>query len=346
MRRFPCDRCGQAVHFAAQQCPTCDGALGYDSETRSIRTLLPTAEPAMFTAWGSSRPLWRCLNTAWGCNWTLPAHTGATWCRSCALTRGRPDDERPAALDAWARAEAAKRRLVHQLDDLGLPVVARSDAIPGGLAFDFVALPGTGGITGHRDGVVTLDLAEVDDRYRDDLRRQLGERFRSVIGHLRHEIGHYYWTTLVQQPGREPAVRRTFGDERVDYGDALAGHYAGATSWDVRRFVSPYAASHPLEDWAETFAHYLHILDATGTAVAHGLLPDPAGAIAGPTATLDFSAVLAAWRSLHVALDAISEAVGSPAVFPVDPLDTVTAKLVVVHELVQLGVAAPVDRST
>jgi hypothetical protein len=277
---------------------------------------------------------WRCMNSAWGCNWMLPAGSDTVWCRSCRLTRGRPDGERPDAVEAWARAEAAKRQLVDQLDRLGLPFEMRSASAPDGLVFDLVYVPGERGVTGHFDGVVTLDLAEADDRYRDGLRRQLGESFRTVIGHLRHEVGHYFWRRLVDRPDSLARFRGLFGDERIDYREAVATYYSeGVTNWDVSRHVTAYAASHPLEDWAETFAHYLHIVDAADTAIAHQLVPaDGVGmAAADVVATGDFDVVLDVWRPINSAVNAIAEAVGSAAVYPFEPSGDVVDKLTFVH---------------
>jgi hypothetical protein len=236
-------------------------------------------------------------------------------------------------------AEAAKRRLVYQLDSLALPVDARSSSAPDGLAFDLVHLPGEGGITGHLEGVVTLDLAETDAHHRDDLRRRLNEPFRSVIGHLRHEIGHYYWDRLVGQTEHLDRFRELFGDERLDYQAAIEAHYSTVgTAWDTNRHVTAYAGSHPLEDWAETFAHYLHILDATETAAAHDLVPrtsvGPSVFVAEAAAALDFDEILDLWRPISAAANAIAESVGAPPVYPFEPRGTVIDKLDFVHQRV------------
>jgi len=330
MRRFACERCGHEVGFAALDCPSCGAALGYDPDAGEIRELLPTVWPVAFTVRGVGRLRWRCLNAAWGCNWTLTAHTAAVWCRSCALTRGRPADDRPDAVAAWAVVEAAKRRVIHHLDDLGLPVVPRSSDPSDGLAFDFVSLPDTGVITGYHAGVVTIDLAEVDDVHREELRHRFDERSRTILGHLRHEIGHHLRVSLVEQPGDTVAFRALFGDERADYASALAEHYAQRPVWDADRFVSAYAASHPLEDWAETFALYLTVLDTTSTAAAHGLVAP--GAHDGPAAGIDLDAILDGWPRLAGSLDAVAHAAGFRS--PLDPHlpDEVRAKVAYVHE--------------
>jgi hypothetical protein len=349
MRIFRCDKCDHVIDFAAQQCPACGSTLGYVHELQTITVLTPATEPATYATRCSDELVWRCLNSAWECNWTLAAHSPVPWCRACGLTRGRPDEDRSDALYAWTLAEASKRRLIHQLDVLGLPVEPRSTAAPDGLAFDFVSLPGAGGITGHLDGLITLDLAEIDDRFRDDLRRRLGEPFRSVIGHLRHEIGHYYWARFVRGDSETAGFRRVFGDERVDYAGAMQEHYTGRNGdWDPRRFITAYGASHPLEDWAETFAHYLHILDATSTAVAHRLITRSGSieSIRGRTTTIDFAAVIDAWRPMNTAVNAIAAAVGAPAVFPIDPSDCVVAKLTYVHERAVAHSSPRTGRST
>ena len=336
MRVFRCDCCGHRVPFGGQTCGTCGAALGYVSDDRTVRSLLPPNDSATYEIVGHDGRWWRCMNSAWGCNWMLTAGSDTVWCRSCRLTRGRPDSERTDAVKAWLTAEAAKRRLVHQLDTVGLLVETRSTSTPDGLVFDLVHLPGERGITGHFDGVVTLDLAEADDRYRDALRRQLGEPFRTVIGHLRHEVGHYFWARLVGRTNCLSSFRDVFGDERINYRESVAAYYSGdAASWDAGRHVTAYAASHPLEDWAETFAHYLHIVDAAETAAAHELVPADAGvAVAETLANGDFDVLLDVWRPINVALTAIAESVGSAAIYPFEPNGDVVDKLAFVHRQV------------
>ena len=337
MRAFHCDRCDELIAFTARTCPSCGVPLGYVCADRSVRSLRTTADPAVFEVLAGGEPLWRCLNTAWGCNWMLPAAGDDVWCRACRLTRGRPDESNPAAVQAWITAEAVKRRLVHQLDELALRIEIRSTATPDGLAFDLVYLPGTGGITGHTEGVVTLDLCEADDVRRDELRRRLGEPFRTVIGHLRHEIGHYYWNRLVAQTDAIDAFRQLFGDERADYAAAISNYYAyGGEVWDPTRHVTAYAAAHPLEDWAETFAHYLHIIDATDTAAAHHLVPSEraAGLASQQVVRLDFRTILDAWRPINAAVNAIAETVGASVIYPYEPAGDVIEKLAFVHRQV------------
>ena len=68
----------------------------------------PVGDDVSYLVDGMATHQWRCLNAPWGCNWMLPAAEGAIWCRSCRLTRGRPDAARPDAITAWSYAETAK----------------------------------------------------------------------------------------------------------------------------------------------------------------------------------------------------------------------------------------------
>ena len=347
MRRFECEHCGSAVRFEDSSCPVCCSLLGYVPAERAIRRLSPVGDDVSYRVAGLEAEQWRCLNASWGCNWMLPAAEGAIWCRSCRLTRGRPDDGRPDAIAAWSLAEASKRRLVHQLDRLRLPIDMQTSAASEPLVFDLVYLPGERGLTGHLDGVVTLDLAEADSAHRDALRRQLGEPFRTLLGSLRHEVGHHYWRHLVVATGGVASFRTVFGDERVDYGEALQRYYAGDVEpWDEESFVTAYARSHPHEDWAETFAHYLHVVDLVDTAADRGLLdigtplddilPVPAGA--------SFSDILRLWVPIADAVDDLADTVGSPTLYPIRPTGAVIDKLTHVHACVTAGRPDPPTR--
>ena len=142
--------------------------------------------------------------------------------RLLSLTRTRPANDDVKGLGAFARTEAAKRRLLFQLDALGLPVVGRDVDPEHGLAFDLLSSEHRPVITGHDDGLITLDLAEGDDGYRESLRVRLDEPYRTLLGHLRHEVGHYYWDVLVERGGtdRRRSGRRS-ATSGADYATAL-----------------------------------------------------------------------------------------------------------------------------
>ncbi len=198
-------------------------------------------------------------------------------------------------------------------------------------------------ITGHDSGVITLDLSESDDAHREFVRQQLGEPYRTVLGHLRHEIGHYYWPSLVEQNGNLEAFRALFGDERVSYEFALGRHYAqGDADW-ADTHVSQYATMHPWEDWAETFAHYLHIDTGLVTARAIGLaIGEPAqsaGHAAWTTrAHVSIGKMVQSWLGLTLALNAMARSIGQSDLYPFVLSPDVVEKLEFVHRCIHAEV--------
>ena len=273
----------------------------------------------------------RCANLELaGCNWLVDA-TGEL-CASCRLTRTRPADDDAEGLEHFRDAEAAKRWLLFELGELGLPVQSWRER-DGGLAFELLSSDRGPVTTGHADGVITLDVAESDDAHREALREQLGEPYRTVLGHFRHEIGHYYWPLLVPEGPARERCRALFGDEREDYGAALERHYETGPPPDwSQRFVSAYATMHPWEDWAETFAHYLHIWDTLQTAGAFGV--NVRGAEAPAPDGGDFRELLDDWLPLTYALNALSRSMGRDDLYPFVLPAPVVDKLAFVHERV------------
>jgi hypothetical protein len=315
VRSFACTTCGQLVFFENTACLRCGSQLGFDREQRELVTLSAGAA--------------RCANLdAAGCNW-LAARDGEL-CAGCSLTRTRPADDDPAALEQFRVAEGAKRWLLFELGELGLPVESWRER-EGGLAFELLSSERVPVTTGHADGVITLDVAESDDAHREALREQLGEPYRTVLGHFRHEVGHYYWPLLVPEGAARERCRELFGDEREDYGAALERHYASGPPADwPQRFVSAYATMHPWEDWAETFAHYLHIWDTLQTAGAYGV--SVRGEAMAPEG--DFGALLGDWLPLTYALNALSRSMGRDDLYPFVLPAPVVDKLAFVHERV------------
>ena len=313
------------IPFETAHCVACRTELAFDPDSQTF--IAVPVEGA------------RCANAPLvGCNWVAPA---GGLCRSCALTRTRPADAD--GLAGLAVVEAAKRRLLFELDELGLAVVARSDAEPGGLAFDLLSSASGPVTTGHADGVITLDLAEADAAQREQRRAQLREHYRTVLGTLRHEIGHYYQPLLAPDPSPErDACRELFGDDRADYQAALDDYYASGPPNDwPERFVSAYATMHPYEDWAETFAHYLHIRDTLQTAAAYGVrvhgpsLPtsDPVPLYSDPLERDDPRSMFEAWLPLTYALNALNRSMGAEDLYPFVIPPPAVRKLRFVHDL-------------
>jgi hypothetical protein len=337
VRAFTCDRCGQLLFFENSLCLRCSTPAGFAATQLELVSLIDGR--------ADTAGLRRCANaTLAGCNWMLEEHDPGPLCRSCRLTRTRPADGDRDGLIAFAKAETAKRRLLFQLLDLGLPL--EED----GLRFDL--LPSRQGpvVTGHADGLVTIDLAESDDAQREGRRVEMGEPYRTMLGHFRHEIGHYYWPMLIERTDALERARALFGDERLAYDEALSRHYESGPPADwSERFVSAYATMHPWEDWAESFAHYLHIRDTLQTAASFGLLVtgpqdtrDPA-LVALPRATPaepEFDEIIDRWLPLTYALNAVNRSMGRDDLYPFTLARSVVDKLSFVHESVQSATGA------
>jgi hypothetical protein len=262
-----------------------------------------------------------------GCNWLADPSSTSGFCFSCRLTRTRPADADLSGLADYYVAEAAKRWLVFSLDELGLPVKVSDGYL--GLAFDLLSSAQSAVTTGYFNGVITFDLAETNDAHREQLRLSMAEPYRTVLGHFRHEIGHYYCELLVLTAGRGEEFRALFGDETRSYSGALVEHYSGGpgSRWPVD-LISGYAAMHPLEDFAETFAHFLHITDTLQTAAAFGLSVGSARADRPARSNRTFADVIAEdWLPLSRALNQINKSLGKGDLYPFLLTEPVIAKL-------------------
>jgi len=285
MKVFHCDHCHQPVFFENTQCVSCGHVLAYLPDFAEIGSL-EAAGGVWFTsplpaAKGRRYRLCRNYVESQVCNWTVTEDEGEQdLCRACRLTRVIPDLGIEGHRDAWCRMEVAKRRLLYSLYALDLPAIEKAND-PSGIAFEFLADPPDPAaprvLTGHEDGVIRINLAEADDAQREHRRKSLNEPYRTLLGHFRHEIGHYYWDRLIAGSDRLEDFRRLFGDDRRNYDEALQTHYqhGAPVDWPAH-YVSAYSSSHPWEDWAETWAHYLHMEDTLETAAACGLSLRPA----------------------------------------------------------------------
>lgn len=327
MQRFNC-ACGNVLFFGNSLCLKCGSEVGYDPRHGIMCRL------------SDGGGLKRCANGIQHavCNWLLPASDARTLCVSCTLNRTIPTlgDARNHTL--WARMEMAKRRLLRTLLNLGISLPSRAEDAVNGLAFDIVSTTVDPAVTtGHLQGVITVNLEEADDTYRQINRQQLGENSRTLLGHFRHESGHYLWHRFLTHldwghPFRN-AFRQLFGNESQDYAAALSSHYqyGPLPDWE-QQFITAYAASHPWEDWAETWAHYLQIVDGLETCESFGIqvrhltlplvtLPAEAGTLppdlaASPAEDGAFLACLQRWLCLSTVLNEISQSLGEPHLYP------------------------------
>jgi hypothetical protein len=343
LRAFACGTCRSLIFFENSVCITCRSPIGFHRPSLQLVVLTPQLRFVN----EDGQTYQPCANRKLAeCNWLAEADAEDGLCSCCRLTRTRPSDSDVDALAAFARTEAAKRRLIYQVDSLGLPSTPRYVDPERGLAFDLLSSRGGPVTTGHKHGLITIDLAEGDDAHREMLRVRLSEAYRTLLGHLRHEIGHWYWDVLIAGSPFLARFRQLFGDEQADYQAALAAHYKQPANdaWE-RSYVSQYASVHPWEDWAETFAHYLHIRDTLQTAAAWGvrvLGPDLALSVAWdaqltarPTDDVDeFGELLRTWLPLTYALNAQNRSMGKDDLYPFVLAPTVVEKLRFAHGVV------------
>jgi hypothetical protein len=347
MRLWACQNCHQALMFENTVCERCGHQLGYLPDEHILSAVEPDGPDWVALAVADRRYRF-CAN--WeqrGCNWMVPAGAGP-YCAACIHNRTIPDISYPANHLRWQKLEAAKRRLIYSLDSLSLPHPSASSGDKEPLIFDFLAdvsgRPPGRVMTGHDHGVITISAAEADDAAREHRRASMGEPYRTLLGHFRHEVGHYYWDRLVRDTGGQESCRRLFGDERQDYGAALEQHYAnGAHLHWQDGFVSPYASAHPWEDFAETFAHYLHIADTLEMAKAFGVRVEP-GAAGAESLSADVAFdpyhadsiddLTGAWLPLTFAVNSINRSMGQPDLYPFVLSPAVIGKLGYIHDLV------------
>lgn len=339
MIHFTCT-CSNTLFFENTLCLKCGSMVGYDLVNNAMKSL--------------TKDYAQCRNGVdFGvCNWLVPV-AGPEYCRACSLNHMVPDLSVPGNQDAWHKMETAKRRAVFTLARLGITPADRK-AQPDGLAFDFLTpIPALCVMTGHKDGVITLNINEADDLYRERQRHHLGEPYRTLVGHFRHELGHYYWDRFFSKSAADDPLlaefRALFGDERADYAQALALYYAnGPTGMWTTTHITSYATSHPWEDWAETWAQYLHIVDGVETAAAFGwasksvpipftpLLPEQVVADT-PEADVSFLSTLNDWAKLSPALNEMAASLGHATMYPFIFTPQTARKILFIHHMVKVA---------
>lgn len=340
MRLFRCDNCGHLLYFENTRCERCGRKLGYGPITNMIYSL--DGGPGIWLAPRvANRAFVFCANAAHGaCNWLVFYQPGADpYCRACRHNGLVPNVDDPTDLAHWQVIERAKKRLIYSLLQLHLPLATRNEDPTHGLSFQFLDEDQSKEpvLTGHASGVITLALKEADDAAREYRRTQFREPYRTLLGHFRHEIGHYYWNILVDNRPELTEFRSLFGHEDADYATALKTYYAnGAPDGWQQNYISAYATAHPWEDFAETFAHYLHLVDTLEMATSFGvnLRPkvDERGELTGdidfdPYASTDINELMVDWVPLSSLINNLNRAVGQHDAYPFVLTPPVLAKL-------------------
>lgn len=291
------------------------------------------------------------------CNWMVPFDDPEEYCASCRLNKTIPNLNEDKNKVLWYRLEQAKRRLLYTLLRLKLPIVSKKENSETGLGFSFLEDQTQDQFgneltlknfvtTGHANGIITINVNEADDLMRTEMREKMQEQYRTLIGHFRHESGHYYWDRLIANSTYLEEFRRLFGDERIDYMQSMQNYYADGPSNNWQNvWISAYASMHPWEDWAETWAHYLHMVDTLETANDFKFNIDNQS-IANPfqmdaehhhdhvyTAT-SFTHLFNDWCQLTKAHNAINRSMGHGDAYPFVISLTALDKLRFVHEVI------------
>jgi hypothetical protein len=349
MKLFKCNHCRQLLYFENNRCEQCRYPLGFIANKLQLVPLVPQ-DNETFKIYNTESGLYRyCANFRYGvCNWLVPAESKFLYCEACALNHTIPDLSKPEYLERWKVLETAKHRLVYTLLRLKLPFLYKSQDWKRGLSFDFLADENRNSsskiLTGHSNGLITINIAEADDIEREMARKAMREPYRTVLGHFRHEIAHYYWDLLIMHSDKLEGFRQLFGDESQNYGEALARHYQqGPPPQWYSQFISSYASSHPWEDWAETWAHYLHIIDTLETAYAFGLSVRPtlvetaasmtAEVNVDPYEIENFNTLISLWLPLSFAMNSLNRSMGHKDLYPFIIPPKVMEKLNFIHQI-------------
>ena len=355
MKLFACTRCGNILHFENTSCERCGCAVGFHVPTLELMTLIPHDRGEGLAEWshpeGNAWTL--CRNHSQGvCNWLVDASSASGLCMACELNRYIPNIDSIEKREGWRSLEFAKHRLVYSLLRLKLPVQSKIHAPSSGMVFDFIdtnqVVPADAEHrTGHADGQITITLDEADPVRREQTRVEMGERYRTLLGHLRHEVGHYYWDLLIYPHSeRLNRFRSLFGDESFPYAQAIQTYYQqGATDGWNQSFVTRYASSHPWEDWAETWAHYLHLVDLMEMGSSLGMSLSPPldredgglsmAADLNPYVEMDMEAFLRKAQALAYGANSLNRCMGLPDLYPFLLTPVVKEKMSFVHQVIR-----------
>ncbi len=353
MRNFSCAVCGNTTYFENRNCIACGARLGFVAQTQTLEALVPGDGDTWELVGGDGQSFRYCANAALDvCNWMVDGVSGETYCRACRHNRTVPSAALPQTLAHWRTIGAAQRHLFYSFLKWRLPAPTREEDTAGGLVFDFLEdrrlADGTieKPMTGYDEGLITIRAAEADDAEREALRAQMHEPYRTMLGHFRHETGHFIWNQMIRDGGLVAECRAVFGDDSVDYGEALQRHYAEGPPLDWQtRFISEYASSHPWEDFAETFAHCLHIVDTLEMARSHQIRLSACGGPAEDIATdpyieRDFEILANLWVPLSITLNSLHHSMGERPLYPFILTSAVREKLGFVHKVITRQVRA------
>lgn len=345
MKIFQCGNCDKPLYFENIVCDNCGHLTGYNDRNGKMLTFNATNNKLVSDREGINYKF--CKNKKYDvCNWVIEENAEEDFCTACQLNRTIPNLKNVNSnnFSKWKNLEIAKHRLIFQLQKIGLPVISKLEDTVNGLCFDFVSNNDNPNLrTGHANGVVTILIKEANSVLREKARKEMAEPYRTLVGHLRHEVGHYYWEVLIRDnPKVLSKFRNIFGDETLDYNNSLQNHYKNGApvNWQ-QNFISKYASSHAWEDWAETWAHYLHIMDMVETSYSFGISVNPiiredaleAKTSIDPYKIEDFNTILQSCIPLSFAVNSFNRSMGIPDAYPFVISLKIIEKLEFVHQL-------------
>jgi hypothetical protein len=340
MKVFQCGNCSHPLYFENIRCEKCGHICGYRAEDRMMLTFDPANQTLLSDRESIAYKF--CQNHEHEvCNWVIPIESADMFCSACKLNRTIPNLGNAKNYEKWQHLEVTKHSLIYQLQKLGLPLPSKLKNKKEGLCFDFVSrLTNKKLMTGHANGVITILISEANSVERERRRKDLSEPYRTLIGHLRHEVGHYFWERIIYTDQKVlDEYRSIFGDERISYADSLTEYYKkpDTKEWQAN-FISRYATAHSWEDWAETWAHYLHIMDMVETAFFFKLKVVLDKEIktkvsVDPYTVKSFDKIVQTSVPLSFAVNSISRAMGHLEVYPFVLTPAIIDKLKFIHKL-------------
>lgn len=311
MQRFSCPACGTAAYFHNLTC-VCGQPLFFDPEAR---VMLNQGEAC------ANRP-------TISCNWIAD---GGQYCRSCAMSYVVPDLNVGDNLLMLARAESAKRWVLANLSCWQWFTNADVGRRPRFLMLsEYTSGRSEQIMMGHAAGEITINVTEADELIRLQRQRELGEQYRSMVGHFRHELAHFCFDRLSLSPEFLSEFRELFGDERQDYGTALLRHYEAPLA-PGEDYITPYSTAHPHEDWAETVAHLLHLVDFSDSFVSAGLAMRGVPEGFTPYSEPDTNRLINVATEIAIAINDINRALDNSDLYPFVLTGPVRQKLSFAH---------------
>lgn len=345
MRLFSCKHCNNTLYFENSICLSCRNPIGFDSQQLRMLTIQKNKTDAFYTDIQSKKTYKYCQNANEAtCNWLIPASSISNFCVACELNRTIPPLTTTQNRERWHKIEIAKHRLVYSLLKLELPIKKKINNSVEGIAFDFTADHHTKSVmTGHQSGLITINIKEADEAERAKHKYDLNEKYRTLLGHFRHEIGHYYWDLLIKNnPKQLKKFRELFGNETMNYEQSLRNYYSNPNKNTSNHYISIYATSHPWEDWAESWAHYMHLMDTVETAFNFGIQLDTeslsarnitAPKISNPYEIKKFIDIFNMWVPLGFAVNGLSRSMGHPEFYPFVISEEIIEKLSFIHKI-------------